>query len=99
MLVPKIEVAVEAYRFASAGDYRIWPEPNSNSFTVAVLRAVPELGVSLPANAIGHDSCPGFYAGLTGTHRYRAQSARAGGCQAQMGRGRARYGERHELFE
>jgi hypothetical protein len=64
-LIPKIEAAVEAYRFARAGDYRLWPGPNSNSFTAAILRAVPELGVSLPSNAIGRDYRDGFYAGLT----------------------------------
>lgn len=64
-LIPKIEAAVEAYRFAQAGDYRLWPGPNSNSFTAAVLRAVPELGVSLPPNAIGRDYRDRLYAGLT----------------------------------
>jgi hypothetical protein len=64
-LIPKIEAAVEAYRFAQAGDYRIWPGPNSNSFTAAILRAVPELGVALPPNAIGRDYRDRIYAGLT----------------------------------
>ncbi len=54
-LIPRIEAAVEAYRFNRAGDYRIWPGPNSNSFTAAILRAVPELGVALPPNAVGRD--------------------------------------------
>jgi len=64
-LIPKIEAAVNAYRFAQAGDYRIWPGPNSNSFNAAVLRAVPELGVSLPPNAVGRDYRDRLYAGLT----------------------------------
>jgi Protein of unknown function (DUF3750) len=64
-LIPKIEAAVNAYRFARAGDYRIWPGPNSNSFTAAILRAVPELGVSLPPNAVGRDYRDRLYAGLT----------------------------------
>jgi len=46
-LIPKVEAAVRAYSYNQAGDYRIWPGPNSNSFTAAVLRAVPELGVAL----------------------------------------------------
>ena len=54
-LIPKIEQAVHDYRFAHTGDYRIWPGPNSNSFVAAVLRAVPELGVALPPNAVGRD--------------------------------------------
>jgi hypothetical protein len=64
-LIPRVESAVENYRFARAGDYTIWPGPNSNSFVAAVLRAVPELGVALPPNAIGRDYRAGFYAGLT----------------------------------
>jgi hypothetical protein len=64
-LIPKVEAAVRDYSYNQAGDYRIWPGPNSNSFTAAVLRAVPELKVALPANAIGRDYRRGFYAGKT----------------------------------
>jgi hypothetical protein len=64
-LIPKIEAAVKDYSYARAGDYRIWPGPNSNSFTAAILRAVPELGVALPANAVGRDYRDGLYAGWT----------------------------------
>jgi len=63
-LIPRIEAAVKAYTYAQAGDYSVWPGPNSNSFIAAILRAVPELG-TLPPNAIGRDYRPGFYAGLT----------------------------------
>ena len=64
-LIPRIEAAIAAYRFARAGDYRIWPGPNSNSFVAAILRAVPELAATLPPNAVGRDFRNGFYAGLT----------------------------------
>ncbi len=64
-LIPKIKKAVADYRFSQAGDYRIWPGPNSNSFTAAVLRSVPELGVALPPNAVGRDYRAIPYAGLT----------------------------------
>ena len=64
-LIPRIEAAVEAYRYSHAGDYRIWPGPNSNSFTAAILRAVPELGVALPPNAVGRDYRARLYAGRT----------------------------------
>jgi hypothetical protein len=64
-LIPKIETAVRSYTFRNVGDYRIWPGPNSNSFTATVLRAVPELGVELPPNAVGRDFRERFYAGLT----------------------------------
>lgn len=64
-LIPRIEATVNAYRYAQDGDYSIWPGPNSNSFIAAILRAVPELRVALPPNAIGRDYRPGLYAGLT----------------------------------
>ncbi|HEY8520834.1 MAG TPA: DUF3750 domain-containing protein [Gammaproteobacteria bacterium] len=52
-LIDRIEAAVDAYPYART--YRIWPGPNSNTFTAHVLRAVPELRVDLPATAIGKD--------------------------------------------
>ena len=64
-LIPKIKAAVAAYAYRHDGDYRIWPGPNSNSFTAAILRAVPELGVSLPPNAVGRDFRDGLYVGRT----------------------------------
>jgi Protein of unknown function (DUF3750) len=66
-LIPKIEAAVRDYAYDRAGDYRIWPGPNSNTFTATVLRAVPEIGAALPSNAIGRDFRPLPYAGLTGS--------------------------------
>jgi hypothetical protein len=64
-LIPKIEAAVKDYRFAHAGDYRVWPGPNSNTFTAAVIRAVPELATALPSNAIGRDFRTAPYFGTT----------------------------------
>jgi hypothetical protein len=64
-MIPRIETAVKDYRWRNAGDYKIWPGPNSNSFVAAVLRAVPEMRAVLPANAVGRDFRPGFYAGLS----------------------------------
>jgi hypothetical protein len=64
-LIPRVEALVKDYAYARAGDYRIWPGPNSNSFTAAVLRGVPELGAMLPPNAVGRDYRDGFYVGLT----------------------------------
>jgi hypothetical protein len=62
-LIPKIEAAVKDYRWRNAGDYRVWPGPNSNTFVAGVLRAVPEIGVALPPNAVGRDYRPFPYAG------------------------------------
>jgi len=64
-LIPKIEAAIKAYAFNRAGDYRVWPGPNSNTFIAAMLRAVPELGATLPPTAIGKDFRPGPFVGLT----------------------------------
>lgn len=51
--IEKIATAVEDYPYA--GTYRVWPGPNSNTFTAFVLRNVPELRADLPATAIGKD--------------------------------------------
>lgn len=52
-LIAKIERAVAAYPYHDS--YRIWPGPNSNTFTAFVLRQVPELRADLPGHAIGKD--------------------------------------------
>jgi hypothetical protein len=52
-LIGRIEAAVQRYPYAAT--YRIWPGPNSNTFTAFVLREVPELRVDLPPTAIGKD--------------------------------------------
>jgi hypothetical protein len=62
-LIPKIDAAVKSYSWRNAGDYRIWPGPNSNTFVADMLRVAPELATTMPANAIGRDYRPQFYAG------------------------------------
>lgn len=65
-LIPRLEAAIKDYRHANAGDYRMWPGPNSNTFVASLLRAAPELRATLPPNAIGKDfRDEGFYLGLT----------------------------------
>jgi len=66
-LIPKIEAAVRDYAYDRAGDYRIWPGPNSNTFVATVLRAVPEIAAALPSNAIGRDFRPLPYVGPSGS--------------------------------
>jgi Protein of unknown function (DUF3750) len=56
-IIEKIRAAVASYPYPHA--YRAWPGPNSNTFTAHVARQVPELGLGLPANAIGKDFLPG----------------------------------------
>jgi hypothetical protein len=82
-LIPRIEETVKAYDYAHAGDYRIWPGPNSNSFIAAVLRATPELRVILPPNAVGRDFRDSFYAGRTdsGTGRRGRSQSVGSGCR------------------
>jgi len=64
-LIPKVKAAIGGYPYNNFGDYRIWPGPNSNTFVATVLRAVPELQTTLPANAVGKDFRALPYAGLT----------------------------------
>ena len=53
--IPKIEAGITAYPYTEYGDYRMWPGPNSNTFVATVLRAVPELEITMPPEAIGKD--------------------------------------------
>src|SRR5205085_12159768 len=64
-LIPKIQAAIAGYAYNNAGDYRLWPGPNSNTFIATVLRAVPEIATTLPPNAVGKDYRPHPYAGLS----------------------------------
>jgi len=52
-LIDRIEEAVAAYPYPY--EYRVWPGPNSNTFTAFVAREVPGLGFDLPPTAIGKD--------------------------------------------
>ena len=52
-VIPGILKGVRDYPFA--GQYRLWPGPNSNTFTAYVLRQAPELRADLPPTAIGKD--------------------------------------------
>ena len=65
VLIAKIEAAIETYEFAQPGDYRVWPGPNSNTFVATMLRAVPELAITLPPTAVGKDFRPGLFVGAT----------------------------------
>jgi hypothetical protein len=55
-MIRKIRAAVADYPYPH--EYRLWPGPNSNSFTAFVGRRVPELGLDLPSTAIGKDYLP-----------------------------------------
>lgn len=52
-MIERIEQAVRSYPYAA--EYRVWPGPNSNTFTAWISRAVPQLELDLPSTAIGKD--------------------------------------------
>ena len=54
-LLPRIQDAIARYAWRNAGDYHVWPGPNSNTFIAAIIDAVPEMQTSLPPTAIGKD--------------------------------------------
>ena len=51
LLIERIDTAVDSYPFPN--EYKMWPGPNSNSFMAWIALEVPELGLRLPAKAIG----------------------------------------------
>ncbi len=51
--IPEILEAVKSYPYPE--EYKLWPGPNSNTFTSYVVRQVPELKVNFPVTAIGKD--------------------------------------------
>lgn len=55
-LIERLHEAARTYPWRH--EYRIWPGPNSNTFTAHLARAVPELRVDLPPTAIGKDYLP-----------------------------------------
>ena len=56
-IIDKIDQAARAYPHMH--EYRLWPGPNSNTFTAFVGRQVPELRLDLPPTAIGKDYIAG----------------------------------------
>ncbi|MFQ5617502.1 MAG: DUF3750 domain-containing protein [Rhodospirillales bacterium] len=52
-IIARIGAAARSYPYAN--EYRVWPGPNSNTFTAHVGRAVPEFKMDLPPTAIGKD--------------------------------------------
>jgi hypothetical protein len=54
-MIPFIREAVRDYAYPNIGDYRAWPGPNSNTFVVAIIAAVPGMRAALPPTAVGKD--------------------------------------------
>jgi hypothetical protein len=59
-LIPKLRAAATRYPWPDF--YRVWPGPNSNTFTAYLAREVPELGLVLPPTALGKDFLGGVAA-------------------------------------
>ena len=55
-LIDQIEAAIKTYPYPHT--YHAYPGPNSNTFLAHIGREVPDLGLDLPANAIGKDYRP-----------------------------------------
>lgn len=55
-IIDRIHEAASAYPYNET--YRVWPGPNSNTFTAHVARSIPELQLELPPTAIGKDYVP-----------------------------------------
>ncbi len=49
------QIIEAAKRYPYPDSYRVWPGPNSNTFTAFVARQVPGLGLELPSIAVGKD--------------------------------------------
>ncbi len=52
------DIDAAARDYPHADEYRMWPGPNSNTFTAFVARRVPKLRLDLPPTAIGKDYLP-----------------------------------------
>jgi hypothetical protein len=66
-IIARVEAAVAAYPYPSS--YRMWPGPNSNTFTAWVGQRVPELGLKLPVSAIGKNYLCGRLASADGLYQ------------------------------
>ena len=52
-IIREVDRAAHAYPYNNS--YRVWPGPNSNTFTAWIGREVPGLGLDLPPTAVGKD--------------------------------------------
>jgi hypothetical protein len=52
-IIPALQNLAASYPYTDR--YRVWPGPNSNTFTAYVARHIPDLRLSMPANALGKD--------------------------------------------
>lgn len=55
-VIAKLPDVIAAYPYPQ--NYSIWPGPNSNTFIAYLGRAIPELELTMPPNALGKDYLP-----------------------------------------
>lgn len=55
-LIDRLHTAAHNYPYQKR--YKVWPGPNSNTFTAMLAREIPELKLELPSTAIGKDFLP-----------------------------------------
>jgi hypothetical protein len=70
-IVERVEAAVAAYPYPST--YRMWPGPNSNTFTAWIGQRVPELNLKLPVSAFGRNYLCGRVAARDGLYQVAAE--------------------------
>ena len=70
-IVERVEAAVAAYPYPST--YRMWPGPNSNTFTAWIGQRVPELNLKLPTSAFGRNYLCGRVAAGDGLYQVAAE--------------------------
>ncbi|MFA6686858.1 MAG: DUF3750 domain-containing protein [Desulfuromonas sp.] len=63
-LVKALDAAARTYPWPD--EYRVFPGPNSNTFTAWIGREVPELGLDLPFSAIGSGYIARYNGGMSG---------------------------------
>ena len=61
-LIGPVHDAVQSYPYD--GEYKMWPGPNSNSFTAWIGLEVPQMRLDLPLKAIGQSWMKGEYPNL-----------------------------------
>ena len=66
-LIDDVHDAARSYPFDR--EYKMWPGPNSNSFTAWIGLEVPELNLDLPVKAIGQSWMKSEYAGIVSADR------------------------------
>ncbi len=55
-MIDQLREAARTYKYNDT--YRVWPGPNSNTFTAYMGRKFPQLELELPSNALGKDYLP-----------------------------------------